>query len=154
VTTAAILLIAAPVTPLAMLVLCLAGSARRRMPNWLALAPLPALAAALTAGGAPLLQFPSPFRLTLMLDRPGATLLGIAALLWVGAGAYAAIELRSDTNAGRFCEWWLLTLTGSIGVFMTADLVSFYLAYSLVSLAAGGLVMHDGTPQSRRASAR
>jgi formate hydrogenlyase subunit 3/multisubunit Na+/H+ antiporter MnhD subunit len=152
VNAAAILLFAAPATPLAMLVLCLAESVRRRMPNWLALAPLPALAAA-AAGSAPLVRLPPPLRLTLMLDRPGATLLGVAALLWVGAGAAAAIELRGDPHAGRFAEYWLLTLTGSIGVFMTADLVSFYLAYSIVSLAAWGLIVHRGTPQSARAGA-
>ena len=37
-------------------------------------------------------------------------------------------------------------LTGSLGVFMAADLVSFYLLVPLVSLAAYGLIVHDGTP--------
>jgi formate hydrogenlyase subunit 3/multisubunit Na+/H+ antiporter MnhD subunit len=78
-------------------------------------------------------------------------LLGVAALLWIVAGAYASTCLRGDPNAGRFAEWWLLTLTGNLGVFMAADLVSFYLTFSVVSLAAYGLVVHDGTPGSRRA---
>lgn len=91
--------------------------------------------------------------MTLALDLPGALLLGVAALLWMVAGAYAAAYLRRDPNAGRFVEWWLLTLTGSLGVFMAADLVSFYLTYSMVSLAAWGLVVHDGTPNGRRAGA-
>ena len=72
-------------------------------------------------------------------------LLGVAALLWIVAGAYASTYLRGDPNAGRFAEWWLLTLTGSLGVFIAADLVSFYLTYSVVSLAAYGLIVHDGT---------
>jgi formate hydrogenlyase subunit 3/multisubunit Na+/H+ antiporter MnhD subunit len=59
--------------------------------------------------------------------------------------------LHDDPNAGRFAEWWLLTLAGNIGVFIAADLVSFYLTYSVVSLAAYGLIVHDGTPDSRRA---
>ncbi len=78
-------------------------------------------------------------------------LLGVAALLWIVAGAYASTYLRGDPNAGRFAEWWLLTLTGSLGVFIAADLVSFYLTYSVVSLAAYGLIVHDGSPSSRRA---
>ena len=44
--------------------------------------------------------------------------------------------------------WWLLTLTGSIGVFIAADLVSFYLVFSMVSLAAYGLIIDDGTPSA------
>jgi formate hydrogenlyase subunit 3/multisubunit Na+/H+ antiporter MnhD subunit len=122
------------------------------MPGFLALAPVPALAAALLAPVGAILVLPEPpFRMTLALDVPGAMLLGVAAFLWIVAGAYASAYLRTDPNAGRFAEWWLLTLTGSLGVFIAADLVSFYLTYSVVSLAAYGLIVHDGTPGSRRA---
>jgi len=89
--------------------------------------------------------------MTLSLDVPGAMLLGSAALLWIVAGAYASAYLRGDANTGRFAEWWLLTVAGSLGVFIAADLVSFYLTYSAVSLAAWGLIVHDGMPESRRA---
>ena len=105
----------------------------------------------MTPGAAPLVAFRPPFRLTLALDVPGAMLLGAAALLWIGAGAYASAYLRGAPNAARFAEWWLLTLAGSLGVFIAADLVSFYLTFSVVSLAAYGLIVHDGTPGSRRA---
>jgi multicomponent Na+:H+ antiporter subunit A len=146
------LLVAALATPLAMLGACVSRRLRDRMPTLLAFAPVPALAAALLApGAAPLVMFPPPLRMTLTLDVPAAILLGAAALLWIAAGAYAAAHLRGGPNAGRFSEWWLLTLTGSLGVFMAADLVSFYLTYSVVSLAAYGLVIDDGTAASRRA---
>ena len=122
------------------------------MPSLLALAPLPALAAVLLAPSGTMLLLPEPpFRMTLALDVPGAMLLGVSALLWIAAGADASVHLRGDPSAGRFAEWWLLTLAGNIGVFVTADLVSFYLTYSVVSLAAWGLVVHDGTPASWRA---
>jgi multicomponent Na+:H+ antiporter subunit A len=122
------------------------------MPALLAVAPIPALAAALFAHRtAPLVLFPPPLRMTLALDGPAAMLLGAAALLWIIAGAYCATYLRSEPNAGRFAEWWLLTLSGSLGVFVAADLVSFYLTYSVVSLAAYGLIVHDGTTGGRRA---
>jgi len=121
------------------------------MPALLVLAPVPALAAALLAPGGALVLPQAFLRATLALDVPGAMLLGIAALLWMIAGAYASVHLRDDPNAGRFAEWWLLTLTGSLGVFICADLVSFYLTFSLVSLAAYGLIVHDGTPRTQRA---
>jgi formate hydrogenlyase subunit 3/multisubunit Na+/H+ antiporter MnhD subunit len=138
--------------PLAMLLACVSRRVRDRVPALLALAPLPALASALLAPDGAMLVLPEPpFRMTLALDLPGRMLLGAAALLWIVAGAYASTGLRGDTNAARFAEWWLLTLTGSLGVFIAADLVSFYLTFSMVSLAAYGLIAHDGTPVSRRA---
>ena len=150
--TATALLAGSLAAPVAMLLACVFRRARHHMPSLLALAPLPALAAALLVSPGTMLVLPEPpFRMTLALDAPGAMLLGVSALLWIAAGAYASIYLRADPNAGRFAEWWLLTLAGNIGVFVAADLVSFYLTYSVVSLAAWGLIVHDGTPASRRA---
>jgi formate hydrogenlyase subunit 3/multisubunit Na+/H+ antiporter MnhD subunit len=152
VTLAKGLLFFALATPLAMLLACVSQRVRDRVPSLLAAAPAPALAAALLAPAGTSLVLPEPpFRMTLLLDVPGAVLLGVAALLWISAGAYASAYLRDDPNAGRFAEWWLLTLTGNLGVFMAADLISFYLTYSVVSLAAYGLIVHDGTGSSLRA---
>ena len=67
------------------------------MPSLLALAPVPALVAALLAAGEPPLVLPEALLgATLALDVPGAMLLGVAALLWIAAGAYAATYLRDD----------------------------------------------------------
>ena len=151
-TVAGALLFAVLSVPVAMLLACVSRRARDRMPSLLALAPVPALVAGLLAPAGTTLVLPEPpFRMTLVLDVPGAMLLGVAALLWIVAGAYASTYLRDDPNAGRFAEWWLLTLTGNLGVFIAADLVSFYLTFSVVSLAAYGLIVHDGMPASRRA---
>src|SRR6516164_1676185 len=151
-TVAGALLFAALAVPVAMLLACVSRRVRDRIPSQLALAPVPALMAALLAPDGTTLVLPEPpFRMMLALDMPGAILLGVAALLWIVAGAYASTYLRGDANAGRFAEWWLLTLTGSLGVFIAADLVSFYLTYSVVSLAAYGLIVHDGTRGGLRA---
>src|SRR5215831_5441646 len=132
-----------------MLSACVSRRVRDLMPSLLAPAPVPALVAALrTPAGTTLVLPEPPFRLTLELDAPGAMLLGVAALLWIIAGAYASAYLRGDPNAGRFSEWWLLTLTGNLGVFIAADLVTFYLTFSVVSLAAYGLIVHGGTSSS------
>ncbi len=151
---ATVLLATALAVPLAMLLACLSWQLRGRMPALLVLAPLPALAAALLAPEGSTLVLPqSLLGLTLVLDLPGAMLLGVAALLWTAAGAYAGADLRGKPNSGRFAVWWLMTLTGNIGVFMAADMVSFYLFFTLVSLAAYGLVVHDDTAPARRAAA-
>lgn len=135
--------------PLAMLFACLSRRLRYRMSNWLAIAAVPGLGAALFAPEASLDLPPILLRLRLSLDMPAAILLGVAALLWIAAGVYAAAWLRDDARRGRIAVWWLLTLTGSLGVFMAADLVSFYLLFSMVSLAAYGMIIEGDAPDAR-----
>lgn len=136
--------------------LILAGAAlkpfiRRRALDLLPAAPLPGLLAALLAPGERLLVAPDPMRMVLALDTPGTVLLGGASLLWLGAGLYARSYMRGDPRAGSFAIWWLLTLTGSLGVFIVADVASFYLVFALASLPAFGLVAHEKTRRAERA---
>ncbi|MCU0944607.1 MAG: complex I subunit 5 family protein [Rubritepida sp.] len=142
----------ASLAPLAMLVAMAWPGARERVFAALWAAPLPGLLLALLApGAAPLVLDADGLRLTLALDAPGALLLGAAALLWSAAGLYVRGSMAGRPHAHRFAAWWLLTLSGGLGVFMAGDLLSFYLAFAVVSLAAFGLVAHDGTPAARRA---
>ncbi|MGA0564292.1 complex I subunit 5 family protein [Ancylobacter sp. VNQ12] len=136
--------------------LLLAGAAlkpviRRRALDLLPVAPLPGLLAALLAPGERLLVAPDPMRMVLALDTPGTVLLGGASLLWLGAGLYARTYMREDPRAGSFAIWWLLTLAGSLGVFIVADVASFYLVFALASLPAFGLVAHEKTRRAERA---
>jgi multicomponent Na+:H+ antiporter subunit A len=150
--TGALLLLATLLLPMGMAMACISARLRARMTGWLALAPLPGLAAALLAvGGAPLVLDADGARFTLELSPAAAMLLGATALLWSLAGAYAATYLRDDPAKGRFAVSWLLTLTGSLGVFLADDLATFYLTFALVSLAAYGLVVQDGTRRAHRA---
>jgi formate hydrogenlyase subunit 3/multisubunit Na+/H+ antiporter MnhD subunit len=151
---AGLLLVATVAVPVGMLFACLSRRIREGMSTFLGLAPLPGLAAALLAAdGPPLVLDEAGRQFTLALDPPAAILLGVAALLWSIAGIYARTYIGVGPAAGRFSEWWLLTLTGSLGVFIAADLVSFYIAFAMASLSAWGLVIHDGTPGARRAGA-
>ena len=148
------LLVMALALPLAMLCACLSGWLRNRMHLVLALAPLPALAAACFEADGSTVVFPQALLgLTLVLDKPGAMLIGVAALLWMTAGAYAGNSLRGKPNAGGFAVWWLMTLTGNFGAFLAADLAGFYLFFTLASLSAYGLVAFDGTAEAKRAAA-
>ena len=121
----------------AVLVACLSpASARRGCRSLLALAPLPALAAALLAPVARRWLFAR----RIVPDHPRARPAGRDPARDGGAaldrgGVYAARRAaRRREQCRRFAVCWLLTLTGSLGVFMAADLVSFYPAYALVSL--------------------
>ncbi len=148
------LLVAAPALPLVLAVACLWRPLREWMGGLLVLAPLPALAAALFVrrGSVVTLQH-GLVPITFALDVPGAMLLGVSALLWIAAGAYARLRLRGQPLGGQAVVCWLLTLGGSVGVFITADMASFFMAYALVSLPAWGLVVLDDTERARRAGA-
>ena len=138
--------------PLALIAACAWDGPRRWAPGLLWLAPLPGLMAALLSSHAPpLVMDPQGLRLTFALDTPSALLLGATSLLWSAAGVYALAYLGRQPGAERFAIWWLVTLTGNLGVFVAADLVTFYLAFAAVSLAAFGLIVQDGTPRARRA---
>jgi formate hydrogenlyase subunit 3/multisubunit Na+/H+ antiporter MnhD subunit len=145
------LLVATLLVPLIMLIASVPPHWRRRVSDLLALAPIPALMTALLAQDNTILSFPAPFSITLTIDQTSRILLGVVALLWIAAGVYASTYLRDKSESGRFASWWLLTLIGNLGVFITADIVSFYLAFALVSLSAYGLIAFDGSERARRA---
>lgn len=148
---AALLLAASILLPLVMAAFCMFRPFREMAPRLLALAPVPAILSAWLLPAGSQASFPAPFRMTLLLDQPGAILLGGAAVLWSAAGAYSSSYMGRKPGSEGFAVWWLLTLAGSLGVLIVADIVSFYLLFTLVSLAAYGLVAHEQTAAARRA---
>lgn len=152
-TDATILLFSALALPGVLLLLCLFPSVRAQMPKFTVIAPLPALAAAWFAGRDPSVVFAAHFfQVDLALDVAGTLLLAAAAILWICAGLYAATETHNARNAGNFSAWWLTAMLGNFGVFMSADIASFYLFLAVGTIGAYGLIMHTMTPDARRAS--
>lgn len=148
------LLAAAIGLPLLMLLLCASAPVRRRLPSWFAIAPLPALAASIGAGQNETLTLGhSRFALSFALDTPGALLLGTAALLWVFAGIYAARYVRGREEIDGFVVCWFMAMTGSVSVFLAADLIGFYLTLAVLSVGASGLVLQGDGPDARYAGA-
>ena len=88
---------------------------------------------------------------TYVLDQPGALMLAASTLLWIIGGFAASRWLSGRADQARFALWWLLTLSGSLGVFVAGDLVSFYALYALASLPAYGLIAFSGNAEDQRA---
>ncbi|WP_374328171.1 complex I subunit 5 family protein [Paracoccus pantotrophus] len=123
-----------------------------RMMLLLPLGPLPALAAALVASRDVPVALPGVLLDSgLELGATGALFLGGAATLWFWAGVYAAFYMRHDGRPAAFALFWNLVLAGNLGVFIAADIVTFYVFFALVSLLAYPLVIHDRQPASMRA---
>jgi formate hydrogenlyase subunit 3/multisubunit Na+/H+ antiporter MnhD subunit len=148
------LLVAALAAPLIVLVLFLVPGLRGLARAITPLAVAPALgAAALAIAGAPFGAELPALRVSLSLDQPGGLLLLAAALVWLIVSLFALREGQGRPTADRFAVSWLLTMAGSLGVFIAADLLTFYLVYALVSVPAYYLVAHDEEPSSLRAGA-
>ena len=146
------LLIATLVAPLIVLAVFFVPALRRLARAITPIAAAPALAAAaLAIGGGPFGAELPVLRVSLWLDQPGGLLLAAAALVWLLVSLFALKEGQGRPNADRFAVSWLLTMAGSLGVFIAGDLLTFYLVYALVSVPAYYLVAHDEEPSSRRA---
>lgn len=149
-----LLLVATIAFPLVLLAACVDARVRKSGRLLLLIAPLPGLMSAIALPVGTSVQLPDVLLgLSFILDRPGALLLGAAALLWIAAGVYVGFYRRANSSDDRFTVWWLATLSGSLGVFIAADLIGFYLFFTIVSLAAYWLVVDDGTPPTKRAGA-
>lgn len=158
--SAALLWLLVPVAPLAAaLLLTLRGNAPVR---WMGLACVPALALAL---------WPVP-PLVLTDLWPGAAWgspdqltrgwLAFTALLWAAASVFAAgyvpygsgaasRDAAADSHGLRFWLCWLLAMTGNLLLVVAQDALSFYVGFTVMSLAAYALVVHYRGPEPRRA---
>lgn len=124
----------------------------RRPLGLLPWAAVPGLATALLVAPGDTIEIPMVvLGVNLGLDRLGATFLGFGSLLWLLAGIYARRYLAKGERLASFALFWLVTLAGTLGTFIAADVVTFYVSFSMMSLAAYGLVVHNRTASARRA---
>ncbi|MBL4610562.1 MAG: sodium:proton antiporter [Pseudomonas sp.] len=122
-----------------------------RAAPWLWLSCLPALLA----------SFWPPAALEPAILWPGATWgaedmlarawLAFTALLWGCASVYAGADLVGDRHRLRFWCCWLLSLCGNLLLIIAQDAGSFYVGFSLMSLTAYGLIVHQRGPAPRQA---
>jgi formate hydrogenlyase subunit 3/multisubunit Na+/H+ antiporter MnhD subunit len=146
---APVLLVLVLALPLA---LALAAPFVGRPLNLLAWAALPGLVAALAVAPGTSVDVPVVvLGLSLAVDGAGAIFLGAGSLLWLIAGAYARTYMAGSPRPGEFSAFWLVTLAGTLGTFVAADIVTFYMSFALMSLASYALVIHDREPAAWRA---
>lgn len=121
------------------------------------LAPLAVLPAILAAVFGPMerlelswLLFGSVF----LVDELARPLLLIAGLLYGAALVTIAwVKLRDAEQAtGALSAFLLASFVGNIGTYLAADVMSFYLSFTIMSFSAAGLVIHYRTKTARRAT--
>jgi hydrogenase-4 component B len=148
--TGPLLPLVALVWPLILAALMVLPTVRGRAVRLLPLAPIPALWLAAT-GTEDVTTAPGlMLGVTLGLDGARRMLLGMTAALWLLAGL-GAQPMAGRPHTAIFAGFWCLTLAGNLGVFLALDVVTFYVAFTAVSLSAWFLVVHDRTEPALRA---
>ena len=118
----------------------------------LAVAPLPAFGFALM--GAPGASDLPDLLLGVVLGMaPGGAILifGMVAAVWAVAGLHVALTFPPDQKSAILAGFWCLTLSGNLAVFLAQDIVTFYVAFAAVSLAAWFIVVHQRTDRALHA---
>jgi formate hydrogenlyase subunit 3/multisubunit Na+/H+ antiporter MnhD subunit len=147
------LLLASAVSfPLFLALLTLAPGSRPTAMMFAPWAALPALLLSLWAEPGTVVKIPWLLLGThLGVDATAQVFLLFTALLWLCAGVYARAYLTGDATAYRFFTFFLTALSGNLGLILAQDMVTFYLFFTLMSFAAYGLVVYDGSNTARRA---
>ena len=137
------------------LVLAIGLAIRRWQPVMIALTPwstLPALAAAAWVPSDVTVSISwILLKAHLGIDPTGRMFLLFTGLLWLLAGIYAQSYLASDSRRVSFFLFFLLSMSGNLGLIVSQDAVSFYVFFALMSFASYGLVVHNGDADALRA---
>lgn len=152
VTVEGLLWLAAVGVPLLLAVLLGIGWTRVWARRLAPLAPMPALLFSWVADPAATVSVPwLLLGARAGIDETARMFLLFTAVLWSLATAYALPYLKDDSARCRFLGFFLVTMSGNLGLILARDIVSFYLFFALMSFAAYGLVIHNGTDEARRA---
>lgn len=76
------------------------------------------------------------------LDQNRSGLLGVTTLLWLIAGLFSRNFMAKDDRLYQFFIFFLLSMSGNIGVIVAQDAISFYSFFALMSFSAYGLVIY------------
>lgn len=85
-------------------------------------------------------------------DLATRTWLAFTAFLWICAAVFALGSQRLDPRKLRFWSFWLVSLSGNLLLIIAHDGISFYVGFTVMSLAAYGLVVHVRGPAPRQAA--
>jgi formate hydrogenlyase subunit 3/multisubunit Na+/H+ antiporter MnhD subunit len=130
--------------------------AGQRHARWILLvAPLPALFAAVMVPVGSSVSLPwLLLGAELGLDETGRVFLLFSGVLWLAAALYGAGSEAHEQHGTRYRVFFLLAMAGNLGLIVARDMLSFYLGFTLMGLAACGLILHPGTRRARKAARR
>ena len=90
------------------------------------------------------------FGLYFHIDFIGKIFLIFSSLVWLMSALYSHGSIT--VHQKRYWFWFVVTFIGNYGLILSYDAVGFYLFFSLMSLAAFGLVVHSQTEEATHAA--
>lgn len=94
------------------------------------------------------LSFNKYLDITLRLDNMGKVFAAVIALLWPVTLYYATDYMKGHEKQTSFFSFFLMSYGVTLGVAMSANLLTLYVFYEIMSLSTLPLVMHGGKPSS------
>ena len=104
------------------------------------------------AGTLTLLRLTKDLPLALKLDGLGVVFLGLIGFLWPIAIFYSFEYMEHEENLPRFFSFYTMSYGVTAGVALSANLITMYFFYELLTLVTIPLVAHDGDRRSMAAA--
>jgi hydrogenase-4 component B len=82
------------------------------------------------------------------VDQLGAVFTILSAFVWFLATVFSLSYMTHEKRRNRYYTFYLLTLGGCLGVFLTADLFSLFFFFELMSVASYLLVVHNQSEEA------
>lgn len=92
--------------------------------------------------------------LKLRVDPLAAIFGGTAAILWVFSVIYSTGYMAHEHNRRRYFIFYLLSLGMTMGIALSANLLTLYLFYEFLTIFTYPLVIHEGNQEARKAGIR
>lgn len=128
----------------------------QRLGRWaIVIAPLPALVAAVTIPVGTSISLPwLLLGVELGMDETGQIFLLFSGLLYLAASLALAMSKTNEQDSKRYRLFFLIAMAGNLGLIVAEDMISFYLGFTLMGLAAYGLIKQHASQQARQAARR
>ncbi len=85
------------------------------------------------------------------VDKLGAIFNLLSAFIWFLATLFSMTYMSHEKRRNRYYYFYLITLGGCLGVFLTADLFSLFFFFEMMSIASYLLVIHTQTEEAASA---
>lgn len=91
------------------------------------------------------------FEFVLRVDALALLFVTLSAVLWLLTTIYAIAYLEGSPHRSRFFGFFSICVSATSGIALAGNLLTLFVFYELLTLAAYPLVVHRGTPEALRA---
>ncbi len=91
------------------------------------------------------------FGLKFALQESNRVFVILTSLLWTASAIYSWNYMAHTSHRLRYNLCYLLSFLGNMGIMLVQDIPGFYFFYVLMTFAAYGLIVHDGTKDAIKA---